>query len=73
VYVLDKEQLNGFVITLVAPRNFPYPMPKGMVELVDRSHLPPSDSPSNISHEGKAVGWSFKGQDYYAGLLKKTF
>lgn len=72
-YVFDEEQLDGFVVTLVAPRDFPYPMPKGTVDLADRSLLPSSDSPSDISREGKVVGWSLKGQEYYGGLLKKTF
>ncbi|KIK31413.1 hypothetical protein CY34DRAFT_19952, partial [Suillus luteus UH-Slu-Lm8-n1] len=72
-YVFDEEQIDGFITTLVVPRDFPYPKPKGTVELVDKSRLLLDGSVSDIIREGEVVGWTFKGQYYYSGLLKKTF
>ncbi|KAG2136428.1 hypothetical protein DEU56DRAFT_756334 [Suillus clintonianus] len=71
-YVFDPEQTNNFVQVLIPPRDFPYPMPKGSVALFDRSRIP-ANSSTDIIRRGIVVGWSYKGEEYYGGLLKKNF
>ncbi|KAG1721948.1 uncharacterized protein EDB91DRAFT_1256292 [Suillus paluster] len=70
-YVFDPHQTNNFVTVLIPPRDFPYPMPKGSVSLFDRSRIPAKLS-TDIIRRGIAVGWSYKGEEYYGGLLKKN-
>ncbi|KAG1742174.1 hypothetical protein EDB19DRAFT_1907640 [Suillus lakei] len=72
-YVFDDHQTDNLVVTLVTLHDFPYSMPKGTVGLLDRSRLPSGDSGTDIILEGLVVGCSFKGKEYYGGLLKKTF
>ncbi|KAG2740043.1 hypothetical protein P692DRAFT_20754091, partial [Suillus brevipes Sb2] len=71
-YVFDSEQSDLFVEVLVPPRDFPYPMPKGSVALLDPSRLPKDTSVTDIIHNGEVVGCSFKGAKYYKGLLLKN-
>jgi hypothetical protein len=73
VYVFDEHQVNNFVVALIVPHDFPYPQPEGTVGLVDQSRLPSEDSVTDIIREGKAVGLTFKGEEYYSGLLRKRF
>ncbi|KAG1800481.1 uncharacterized protein HD556DRAFT_1439316 [Suillus plorans] len=61
------------VWVLVALRDFPYPMPKGSVALLDRSRLPAGNAVSDIIRDGEVVGCSYKGEEYYKGLLLKSF
>ncbi|KAG1851801.1 hypothetical protein C8R48DRAFT_777751 [Suillus tomentosus] len=61
------------VWVLVALRDFPYPMPKGSVALLDRSRLPTGNAVSDIIRDGKVVGCLYKGEEYYQGLLLKSF
>jgi hypothetical protein len=70
-YVFDPEQENLFVTVLVPPKDFPYDMPKDVAALFDRSRLP--TPPSDIVRDGEVVGYKFKGEEYYSGLLKKNF
>lgn len=72
-YVFDSEQSNGFVAVLVPPREFPYPMPQGSVALLDRSRLPNNETVSDITRDEKVVGWIYRGERYYMGLLLKDF
>jgi hypothetical protein len=72
-YVFDERQVDKFVVALIALRDFPYSQPKGTVALLDRSRLPTDDSVTEIIREGRAVGLTFKGEEYYGGLLKKRF
>ena len=72
-YVFDSDQSNGFVAVLIPPRNFPYHMPQYSVALFDRSRLPHDESVSDILREEQVVGWSYKGEQYYKGLLLKHF
>ncbi|KIK34179.1 hypothetical protein CY34DRAFT_98457, partial [Suillus luteus UH-Slu-Lm8-n1] len=71
-YVFDSEQSNLFVKVLVPPQDFPYPMPKGSVALLDPSRLPKDTTVTDIIHDGEVVGCSFKGAKYYKGLLLKN-
>lgn len=68
------EQLpNGAVSVLIVPRNFPYPMPRGSRALLERSRLPNNNTVSDIIRDDEIVGWKYKGESYYNGLLLKTF
>ncbi|KAG1758513.1 hypothetical protein EDD22DRAFT_849956 [Suillus occidentalis] len=53
--------------------NFPYPMPRGCRALVERSRLLNDNSVSDIILNDEVVGWTFKGESYYMGLLLKSF
>lgn len=72
-YLFDSEQSNNFVTVLIPPRDFPYEMPKGSVALFDPSRLPPGISTTDITRDGEIVGQKYKGEEYYCGLLKKSF
>ncbi|KAG2750984.1 hypothetical protein P692DRAFT_20727630, partial [Suillus brevipes Sb2] len=72
-YLFDSEQSNNFVTVLIPPRDFPYDMPKGSVALFDPSRLPPGISTTDVTRNGEIVGEKYKGEEYYCGLLKKTF
>jgi ribosomal protein L24 len=72
-YVFDSEQSNDLVAVLIPPREFPYPMPRGSVALLDRSRLPNDKAVSDITRGDKVVGWAYKGERYYMGLLLKHF
>lgn len=72
-YLFDSEQTNNFVTVLIPPRDFPYDMPKGSVALFDPSRLPPGISTTDVVRDGEIVGQKYKGEEYYGGLLKKTF
>ncbi|KAG2739746.1 hypothetical protein P692DRAFT_20756585, partial [Suillus brevipes Sb2] len=72
-YVFDPKQLNDFVTVLIPPRDFPYDMPKRSVALLDRARLPNDKTVSDILQDDKVVGWSYKGERYYMGLLQKNF
>ena len=74
-YVFDSagDQFNDFVAVLVPPRNFPYPMSQDSVALLDRSRLPHDGSVSDILREEQVVGCSYRGEQYYKGLLLKYF
>ncbi|KAG1785181.1 uncharacterized protein HD556DRAFT_1314446 [Suillus plorans] len=70
-YVYEPEQKNMFMTVLIPPKEFPYDMPKGATALFDPSRLP---TPlSDILRDGEVVGYKFKGEEYYSGLLKKNF
>ncbi|KAG1726610.1 hypothetical protein EDD22DRAFT_961391 [Suillus occidentalis] len=70
-YLADHMEKQGFSI-MISP-DFPYDMPKGSVTLFDLSCLPPSVSTTNVILDGEVVTQKYKGEDYYNGLLKKTF
>ncbi|KAG1845074.1 hypothetical protein C8R48DRAFT_780081 [Suillus tomentosus] len=72
-YVYDSEQSDDFVAVLISPRDFPYPVFEKSAALLDRSRLPANSTVSDITHDGKVVGCSFKGERYYMGLLLKKF
>lgn len=72
-YVYDSEQLNDFVAVLIPPREFPYPVLENSAALFDRSRLPANKTVSNILRDGEVVGCSYKGEQYYMGLLLKRF
>ncbi|KAG2739763.1 hypothetical protein P692DRAFT_20881415 [Suillus brevipes Sb2] len=72
-YVFDPKQLNDFVTVLIPPRDFPYDMPKRSVVLLDRARLLNDKTVSDILQDDKVVGWSYKGEQYYMGLLLKNF
>lgn len=74
-YVFDSDSSNDFVEVLIPPRDFPYPMPRGSVALLDRSCLPNPNSQavSDIIRDDKVIGWRYKGERYYMGLLLKPF
>ncbi|KAG1900758.1 uncharacterized protein F5891DRAFT_979988 [Suillus fuscotomentosus] len=61
------------VEVLCPTRNFPYPMPQGCRALVKQSCLPKNDSVPDIIIGDEVVGWTFKGERYYMGLLLKYF
>ncbi|KAG1843865.1 hypothetical protein C8R48DRAFT_780521 [Suillus tomentosus] len=71
-YVFDSEQSDLFVKVLVPPRDFPYPMPKGSVALLDPSRLPKDNTVTDILHGKEVVGSLYKGERYYKGLLQKN-
>ncbi|KAG1864786.1 hypothetical protein F4604DRAFT_1928588 [Suillus subluteus] len=50
-------------------------MPRGTRALVERSRLPNSKGGqvSDIISNGEVVGWSYKGESYYKGLVVKSF
>ncbi|KAG2059136.1 hypothetical protein BDR06DRAFT_1071983 [Suillus hirtellus] len=48
-------------------------MPKRSVVLLDQAHLPNDKTVSDILQDDKVVGWSYKGEQYYMGLLLKNF
>ncbi|KAG2059221.1 hypothetical protein BDR06DRAFT_968182 [Suillus hirtellus] len=70
--VFDSDLPNNFVVVLVPPWEFPYPMPRKSRSLLDRSHLPTGDAVSNIKHGEEVVGCGYKGERYYMGLLLKN-
>jgi ribosomal protein L24 len=70
--VFDSNLPNDMVAVLVPPREFPYPMPRGSRSLLDRSRLPNGDAVSNINRGEEVIGWTYKGEKYYMGLLLKT-
>lgn len=68
------EQLpNGIVAVLIVSRDVPYTMPCRSRALVERSRLPKNNTMSDIIHDDQVVGWKFKGESYYMGLLLKNF
>ncbi|KAG2135055.1 hypothetical protein BD769DRAFT_1665010 [Suillus cothurnatus] len=70
-YVFDSKQSSFFVKVLVPPRDFPYPMPRGSVTLLDSSHLPRDNTVTDIIYDEELVGCSYKGSKYHKGLLLK--
>jgi len=70
-----KSKEEDFVEVLIATRDFPYKMPQGTRSLVERSRLPNSKAGqvSDIILNGEVVGWSYKGESYYKGLVVKIF
>ncbi|KAJ8587290.1 hypothetical protein M405DRAFT_316926 [Rhizopogon salebrosus TDB-379] len=72
-YVFDSDQSNGLVGVLIPPRDFRDPTSKGSATLLDRCHLPNDTSLSDILLGEQVVGWSYKGEQYYKGLLLKHF
>ncbi|KAG1749186.1 hypothetical protein EDD22DRAFT_958089 [Suillus occidentalis] len=58
---------------LIPTCDFPYPMPRGCRALVERSRLPKNNSVTDIILNAEVVGWTFKGESYYMGLLLKHF
>ncbi|KAG1793632.1 uncharacterized protein HD556DRAFT_1443418 [Suillus plorans] len=70
---LKDGQSGPFVSLLVALQDFPYDMPKGSVALLDRSRLPAGKELSDIIIDQKVIGCSYKGEQYYMGLLLKKF
>ncbi|KAG2748511.1 hypothetical protein P692DRAFT_20874826 [Suillus brevipes Sb2] len=72
-YLFDSEQSNNFVTVLIPPRDFPYEMPKGFIALFNPSHLPQDISTTDITRDGEIVAQKYKGEEYYGGLLKKSF
>lgn len=48
-------------------------MPQGSQALIQHSHLPNNNTVSDIIHDDEIVGWKYKGESYYKGLLLKTF
>ncbi|KAG1776273.1 hypothetical protein EV702DRAFT_1198294 [Suillus placidus] len=72
-YIYNSEQLNDFVAVLIPPREFPYPALKNSAALFDRSRLPANKTVSDILRDGKVIGCSYKGEQYYMGLLLKIF
>ncbi|KAG1765876.1 hypothetical protein EV702DRAFT_1050865 [Suillus placidus] len=71
-YVFDPDQSNHFIMVLIPLQEFPYDMPQGSVALLDQSHLPNDSTVSDILCDGDIVGYSYKGQWYYGGLLLKN-
>jgi hypothetical protein len=71
--VFDSDLPDGFVAVLVPPRDFPYPMPPRSRSLLDRSRLPNGNTVSNITNGEEVVGFKFKGETYYMGLLLHNF
>ncbi|KAG1787212.1 uncharacterized protein HD556DRAFT_1312927 [Suillus plorans] len=61
------------VEVLCPPHDFPYPMPRGCRVLVERSRLPKNNLVSDIILHDEVVGWTYKGESYYKGLLLKKF
>lgn len=72
-YVYDSKQSDDFVAVLIPPRDFPYPVSEKSAALLDRSRLPPNSTVSDITRDNKVIGFSFKGEQYYMGLLLKKF
>ncbi|KAG1899890.1 uncharacterized protein F5891DRAFT_980831 [Suillus fuscotomentosus] len=73
-YVFEESEENdNFVKVLISPWDFPYPMPQGSVALFDLARLPTGKFTTNIIRHGKVVGWTYRGEQYYMGLLLKTF
>lgn len=72
-YVFDSEQANTLITILIPPRDFPYDMPPRSVALLNRASLPNDKTVSDILQDDKVVGWSYKGERYYMGLLQKNF
>ncbi|KAG1730044.1 hypothetical protein EDD22DRAFT_853049 [Suillus occidentalis] len=52
-------------------------LPSGVVSgsraLIQRSRLPNNNTMSDIIYDDEIVGWKYKGESYYKGLLLKTF
>ncbi|KAG1729540.1 hypothetical protein EDD22DRAFT_853119 [Suillus occidentalis] len=64
-YVFNSEQSNLFVEVLVPPRDFPYPMPKGSVSLLDHSHLLKDNTVAKIIRGEEISRWD-------TSFVKKT-
>lgn len=63
------------VEVLLAAREFPYKMPRGTRALAERSRFPngKGGQVSDIISNGEVVGWSYRGESYYKGLVVKIF
>jgi hypothetical protein len=72
-YVYDSNQSDDFVTVLIPLQDFPYPMSEKSAALLDRSRLPANRTVSDITCDSKVIGCSFKGEQYYMGLLLKKF
>ncbi|KAG2052326.1 hypothetical protein BDR06DRAFT_973112 [Suillus hirtellus] len=72
-YVLDSDPLNHLIAILIPPQRFPYPMPGRSVALLDRFRLPNGQTVHDMICDGKVIGFSYKGERYYKGLLLKNF
>ncbi|KAG1875896.1 hypothetical protein C8R48DRAFT_768751 [Suillus tomentosus] len=72
-YILDSDPLNHLIAILIPPRRFPYPMPGRSVALLDRFRLPNGQTVRDVICDGKVIGFSYKGERYYKGLLLKNF
>ncbi|KAG1795958.1 uncharacterized protein HD556DRAFT_1307185 [Suillus plorans] len=72
-YVFDSKQSNEFVTVLIPPCDFPYDMPKRFVALLDRARLLNNETVFDILQDDRVVGWSYKRERYYMGLLSKNF
>lgn len=46
---------------------------KSAAALLDRCRLPANGAVSNITRHGKVIGYLYKGERYYMGLLLKRF
>jgi ribosomal protein L24 len=64
---------NGLIEVLIVARRFPYTMPRGSRALIERSRLPNDTTVSDIIRDDAVVGWKYKGESYYMGLLLKAF
>ncbi|KAG2112352.1 uncharacterized protein F5147DRAFT_771418 [Suillus discolor] len=73
-YVFEESEENdNFMKVLIPPRDFPYPMPQGSVALFDLAHPLTGKLTTDIICHGKVVRWTYKGEQYYMGLLLKKF
>jgi ribosomal protein L24 len=72
-YVLNSDPSNHLIAILIPPRCFPYPMPSRSVALLDRFRLPNDQTVRDVICDGKVTGFSYKGEQYYKGLLLKNF
>lgn len=72
-YILDSDPLNHLIAILIPPQHFPYPMPGRSVALLDQFHLPNDQTVCDVICDGKVIGFSYKGERYYKGLLLKNF
>jgi hypothetical protein len=64
---------NDMVAVLTPVRHFPYEMPRGSRALLERSRLPNTKDVSDIIYDNEVVGWKYRGESYYMGLLLKNF
>jgi len=72
-YVLNSNPSNHLIAILIPPRCFPYPMPSRSVALLDQFRLPNDQMVRDVICDGKVTGFSYKGEQYYKGLLLKNF
>ncbi|KAG1804023.1 hypothetical protein EV424DRAFT_1544818 [Suillus variegatus] len=56
-YVYDSEQSDDFVVVLISPQDFPYPVFEKSAALLDRSRLPENSTVSDITHDRKVIGY----------------